>query len=49
MVVLLSGTGFAVQLVCVYTIAVMRNVTAADGRRIPMTTLSHLEGGRSEW
>ena len=26
----------------------MRNVTAADGRRIPMTTLSHLEGGRSE-
>ena len=28
------------------------NVTAADGRGIPMTTLSHLEGGRferSEW
>ena len=42
----------AVQLVCLCTIAVMMKLTAADGRGIPMTTLSHLEGGRcehSEW
>ena len=52
---LLSGTGYwfhTVQLVYLYTIAVIINVTSADDRGIPMTTLSHLEGGRcerSEW
>ena len=42
----------AVQLVFLCTLAVMMNVTTADGRGIPMTTLSHLECGRcecSEW
>ena len=37
-----------VQLVCLCTIAVLMNVTTADGRGIPMTMLSHLEGGRFE-
>ena len=40
------------QLVYLYTIAVKMNVTSADDRRIPMTTLSHLHGDRcerSEW
>ena len=30
------------------TLAVLLDVTAADGSKIPMTTLSHLEGGRYE-
>ena len=32
----------AFQLVCVCTRAVMLDVTAADGSKIPMTTLSHI-------
>ena len=36
------------RLVCFCTLAVILDGTAANGIKIPMTTMSHLEGGRFE-